>query len=570
MSKAVSIQVNQENLVNNLRYAFSNSETVLSELMQNARRAGASAVHFNYDEAEAVLEVTDDGSGITDMQNLLTVADSGWDDELKQNETPFGMGWLSCLFAAEHVLVQSGEKQIAFDTGDILLFRDAPVTRTASRVSGARIVLSGFMANTEDKMSENKMAYYLDKFAYGFPIDVYFNGEKRERNDAIDSGKPFQQIDIGKVYFPGFADDVTPDNRNIGMRVYLQGLPVYATHHSYMSPRDIIVHLDPTLYFARLPDRDCLINESEQVLSIQSALAEMWRNKLQRLIDLGRGDELLSCAYWNVIQHFKVDRKAVLVPLLNQVDALPAHILYSDFSYPRPALEEDWYSASRGDDKQVVTRKQIEAGEIALHQEAYLSLDTTGLFMFLYQSDRYMIDSRQLAKDHWAQPYIKRCEEAVVRPVNPQPVEYFAGEYVDTHVVFCDAYEITLGDETCLITNAAIGLYDGYQRDEQGYCGEPVIYIPAEDPGDGEVLMQISTFQDEYENRNDDLMYKDINKLEDFIALYRQNDPIRTLKKWIESISMIGDERIRGVYRLELGAHGVEVTALTASETTAS
>ena len=43
---ATTMKVNPANLVNSLRFSFTNSTTVLSELMQNARRAQATHVKF--------------------------------------------------------------------------------------------------------------------------------------------------------------------------------------------------------------------------------------------------------------------------------------------------------------------------------------------------------------------------------------------------------------------------------------------------------------------------------------------------------------------------------------------
>ena len=49
MSKATkttetALRVNQEKLVNNLRFSFTNATSVLAEMLQNARRAGATKV----------------------------------------------------------------------------------------------------------------------------------------------------------------------------------------------------------------------------------------------------------------------------------------------------------------------------------------------------------------------------------------------------------------------------------------------------------------------------------------------------------------------------------------------
>jgi len=44
--KTTQLSVNPEKLINNLRFSFTQSTTVLGELMRNARRAGATFVSF--------------------------------------------------------------------------------------------------------------------------------------------------------------------------------------------------------------------------------------------------------------------------------------------------------------------------------------------------------------------------------------------------------------------------------------------------------------------------------------------------------------------------------------------
>jgi len=68
-----------------LRFAFANHYTVVQELIQNARRAGASRVRIDHDESTGTLVVDDDGAGIEDFQTLLTFAASGWSTELAES-----------------------------------------------------------------------------------------------------------------------------------------------------------------------------------------------------------------------------------------------------------------------------------------------------------------------------------------------------------------------------------------------------------------------------------------------------------------------------------------------------
>ena len=75
MTATVTLQVNQSRLIGNLKHSFTNQSTFLSELMQNARRAGASEVRFEF-HAPHTLVVIDNGHGIDNLQNLLTIAES--------------------------------------------------------------------------------------------------------------------------------------------------------------------------------------------------------------------------------------------------------------------------------------------------------------------------------------------------------------------------------------------------------------------------------------------------------------------------------------------------------------
>ena len=128
MATETTLKVNQERLVRNLRFSFTDATTVLGELMQNARRAGATKVVIDFNPESKTLVVCDDGCGIDCFQTLLTVAESGWDADLVEREHPFGIGFLSALFACEHLTVESRGQRIAMPTADILSFKPIAVT----------------------------------------------------------------------------------------------------------------------------------------------------------------------------------------------------------------------------------------------------------------------------------------------------------------------------------------------------------------------------------------------------------------------------------------------------------
>ena len=89
---ATTMKVNPANLVNSLRFSFTNSTTVLSELMQNASRAQATHVLFEFMPETQMLRVSDDGGGIDSIETLLSVAESGWDADLIAREHRFWAG----------------------------------------------------------------------------------------------------------------------------------------------------------------------------------------------------------------------------------------------------------------------------------------------------------------------------------------------------------------------------------------------------------------------------------------------------------------------------------------------
>src|SRR3546814_11647618 len=70
---------------------------VLAELIQNARRAGASLLELTTSEhnGRTWLSVTDNGAGIEDPSVLLAFGGSGWDDALMARADPARMGALS-------------------------------------------------------------------------------------------------------------------------------------------------------------------------------------------------------------------------------------------------------------------------------------------------------------------------------------------------------------------------------------------------------------------------------------------------------------------------------------------
>ena len=78
------------------------AETIFTELLQNARRSGATCVDITLRKLESdqtAVTLCDNGTGIDDPQNLLAYGENGWSAETVKNEDAAGMGF-ACLARA--------------------------------------------------------------------------------------------------------------------------------------------------------------------------------------------------------------------------------------------------------------------------------------------------------------------------------------------------------------------------------------------------------------------------------------------------------------------------------------
>src|SRR5215469_1084143 len=76
------LSVSQEQFFRFLKEACTTTTSFLGELLQNARRAGATHIYIVWDPDEAVMTVTDDGCGIGDFSKVFRAGESGWDEKI--------------------------------------------------------------------------------------------------------------------------------------------------------------------------------------------------------------------------------------------------------------------------------------------------------------------------------------------------------------------------------------------------------------------------------------------------------------------------------------------------------
>lgn len=294
---SITAGVDTERLFTAMRDAFTNKSKVVMELMQNARRAGSPRVEIHYDDAARILTVIDEGAGIKSFSALLQMAKSGWDAQTQAKESAFGIGAFSAVYGCGKLQVESKGRGFMADTRDILSFKEIPVYACAEQKTVIRMI-------GVHKLIDETV---FREAARGFPIPVIYNGRELVREFALDH--TYVQTSVGHVRLAAGCC--------MGAELYLQGFKIGSINLNYRSsPAGAsIVHLDSTMFRARAPDRDCLVDADEANKVVERVLKGLFRQRYEALKANGDSDKLIEDARFLC--------SVGCVDLLNDIPVLP-------------------------------------------------------------------------------------------------------------------------------------------------------------------------------------------------------------------------------------------------------
>lgn len=498
----VQVHINEEGALRNQRYAFTDKFTLISELMQNARRAGARRIEINYDEASGMLRVVDDGCGITDFQKLLTFNESGWDKDTCDEERPFGIGFSKCLYSASRCIVASRNRKINFLTEDALARKPIDVVEferhphTAIELHDVR--LPG-------------LAERLPHLCSGFPVATWFNGRELARIHAI-GHRPFLPTDVGLAYLAGTADG----RHTSHTLVFLQGFcvlrPVY-----FDDDQVNVVHLDSKKFIARLPDRDKLIDEADQKKRVDDCLKSLWR---QILLDAKARMEAESF----IDIYFDAMRGWGHLDFINDVPLLPKRVCERIVGYPvQQGYEDCDYLEPMA---HCLPRCEIEGGSKMLVSLDDVSGDNAAYWMLAKAKGYLVLSPAALHRDHWVHPYVRILEEEAIRvdAVGEQCRATLEGRWIWPLVVLCDAVAITIGSDSVTLS-------------DEGVYHEGAIFVPMEERS-GEPARQASDFIDSNDQYLKDHCDEDRDALADLVRRLRLIDPRATLDSLLQELKL--------------------------------
>ena len=320
--------VNEARFLEHMRTLFSTSTTVLAECLQNGRRAGASRIDFDYDEAASTLTIMDNGCGVSDFRTLITVAESGWSEETMASEKPFGIGFFSVSFSAESIVVESRGRKIEFSSDDLVAKRQIAV-QPSSFIGGTRISL------VKCKLDQEKIRNALGNYARGFATPVFWRNEEVPRPHAQASLSGVT-TPVGFVHVPGIHGDAKAVHYEPHGFVYCQGLPVSVADFSNVYLRAVgdvqVVHVDHLVYSPRMPDRDSLIDAKKAASDFDAVLKGLWREHI-----LAKKSELPSVEF--VEEYWSIARAVGCLDVMSDVPVLPKHVVH--YAGETPVLLRD-------------------------------------------------------------------------------------------------------------------------------------------------------------------------------------------------------------------------------------
>lgn len=499
----IQVRFNEEGALRNQRYAFTDRFTLVTELLQNARRAGSAHIVVDHHAESGVLRVQDDGHGIEDFQKLLSFHESGWDEGTTEQENPFGIGFTKCLYAASRIVVTSGGHRVAIDTAAALRRERFEVEITDQTIDGTVIELRGVQITD--------LPQRMETLCEGFPVDVVFNGKQLERRFAEDQ-LPFAPSPIGAVHVAGNRSGKAARHTLVFLQGFCVKRPMY-----YSFGEINVVHLDPRQFMARLPDRDTLIDADQQLQRIEAQVKQSWREVLEVARTQMPAEEFVDTYFDAMKQWGHLD-------LLNDMDVLPAAFFERIVGYPiqAPYGQRDYAEPLDA----APSRRDIEEGRVTIVSLGWPGGDNTGHWMLAKHKQWLTAEAHILDPGHWLRPHVRYIEdhEAHIEVQSETARATLEGRWVWPLVIVCQSVRLRVGDHEVDIV-------------DEGVCHDGDILVPAGE-FTGEPVRQLSDFVDGSDRFRDDEMDADRDALADLIRRLRSTDPVATLKSLLDELHL--------------------------------
>lgn len=546
MSTKIFLTFNLDALRQTLRHAFGKHDSVVQELLQNARRAGATQIALGYDEASQTLEIEDDGIGIADFQAMLEIGTSGWNEAVSRQEKPYGMGFLAAIYAAKRVKVESQGLVLEIDTEAALAEQGFDVQAAepgTERTIGARITLTGF------KWEAPTIA--VRQMAMGFPVPISFNSTIQSNHHALrEDATP---TPVGSLMLANVPEDA-------GLTVYLQGFRV---HQSGYGGAVNIVHLDSTKFYGKFPDRDVVVDQEDMLDQVRAELKSVLVARLLRLKQELEPLDFCDRAYRLASSVGRLD-------VFNDIDVMPGDWLSVIAELPHDLPHRESFLEHRHA-RLVVTKDEVLRGEVLIADLLDYAIPSgftdepeqqqiNMAWLFAYAADMLVL-TKGLDSNHWVHDLLAAHEETVAT-IEPY-VPLHQGEYDGRHAAYLHCEKVRIVKELKLRCGDRVVTLEEpiFVDSEEGFL------VPIGDDGvppwlGSATLRQRSPYRDD-DDLDDDSASQDEKLINDFIRELAASSEVQRAEHALTS-AVRQFERVFGQrLTIEIGHNGgVKVLSL--------
>lgn len=260
MSEKVELKVNVINQLKLLRQStFKDMLCFLDEDIQNAQRAKAKNVYVTIEGDSIIIE--NDGAILDNPQALFSIAESGWDNDVKETENPFGMGFFSNITVSNFIEIYSGTKHVIFDVDKMINTNDTEihVEEVEESLNGFKLILNNFDFSAADRYDIRERVEQLGKYIQ--ELNIYYNGQLQEKRDLTESDGNSFEIKVEEEGYVGWI--ALAGNYGFGdsLNVFYKGRLVKKLESTPYIKGDI--HISDKALNLTSPDRKDIIKDSK-------------------------------------------------------------------------------------------------------------------------------------------------------------------------------------------------------------------------------------------------------------------------------------------------------------------
>ena len=184
--RTIRASIDQEAISRVSSFFNAGLEDILTETLQNARRAGASTIDIKM--SDGVVNISDDGRGIADPQSILAFGRSDWEFEQVQRENPAGMGFYALARLSGVTIKSKSEGEAGWEvrlTKEHFTGRAEATVEPATDLKETGVSISFQWTEASVHIAQN--------CARHFPLPVRLNGETLERWDFLTAAAAVHQ-----------------------------------------------------------------------------------------------------------------------------------------------------------------------------------------------------------------------------------------------------------------------------------------------------------------------------------------------------------------------------------------